>query len=396
MKKRMRYTAILASAAMLCGTVPAMHASALYVWGTAGNDAFSEMQQVDDKGLFSGIPTGEGIGTADNYQVLTSHYSYDREFEVTDADTGETKTELHHIEGDRLYVVCPRENVLRFVLRADLDEAEAKQQAETILRKYYPDMVADANGAGIPVSFGQGSYVNSYEIRDRTDTAGSAELSDAIMKELAQAGLISAFYTWGQTANFQEVWYQYPTAYSPTGHKWDSEYKELELIPYDWDAIEAWVETHHPECEFVHLTAEDTELAKQIGYYDYAQNKAYIDEQDGMYAVIPPDGTAFPEHFEIAAELYAEFGIAQDYLCPESINPPRNGLNALAVAGDLNLDCAVNVKDAVLLARLAGNGEDVAITDQGMANADVDGAEGVSVDDLTKLLQAIANLIQLS
>lgn len=63
--------------------------------------------------------------------------------------------------------------------------------------------------------------------------------------------------------------------------------------------------------------------------------------------------------------------------------------------GDANCDGEVNVKDAVLLARLAGNEADVVITDEGMANADVDGVKGISVDDLTKLLQAIANLIQL-
>ena len=134
MKKRIRFTAFLASTAIICGTLSSMNASALYCWGTADGGEFADMQQLDDKGMFKWIGYGGVPGTPCDYQVYTQHYSQDVEAEVTYADTGETKIETTHYEGDNLYVVMPRSNILRMVFRSDLDETETKQKAVTILR----------------------------------------------------------------------------------------------------------------------------------------------------------------------------------------------------------------------------------------------------------------------
>ena len=48
-----------------------------------------------------------------------------------------------------------------------------------------------------------------------------------------------------------------------------------------------------------------------------------------------------------------------------------NGQNALAVAGDVTLGCAVGVSDAVLTARFCTEDSTAVITDQGKQNADV-------------------------
>ncbi|MBR4201302.1 MAG: hypothetical protein IKQ91_08545 [Oscillospiraceae bacterium] len=197
MKKRMRLAAILAGAMMLCSAIPAAPVSALYCWGTAGEGEFADMQQLDDKGMFKWIGYGGIPGTPRDYQVYTQHYSRDVEAEVTYSDTGETKIETTHYEGDNLYVVMPRSNILRMVIRPDLDETETKQKAVTILRKYYPEMLVDANSYGFPASFHKCAPC-TYELCDRSETAGSEEVSAAIMKDMAQAGLITEFYTWGQ------------------------------------------------------------------------------------------------------------------------------------------------------------------------------------------------------
>ena len=62
--------------------------------------------------------------------------------------------------------------------------------------------------------------------------------------------------------------------------------------------------------------------------------------------------------------------------------------------GDTDGNGQVNVADAVLLARVAGNDPQVAneITAQGLENADVDGKNGVTGDDLTLLLRVLAHL----
>lgn len=418
MKKRMRIAAILAGAMLLCSAIPAAPVSAaettavipLYCWGTADGSEFQDMTLLDDKGMFAWIPHGEGIGTSDNYQVFTYHYSFDREDTFTDLDTGETITEMRHYEGNPVYVVCPRENVLRIVLRKDIDHDEAEQKMFEILEKHYPGITefSQTTSPETPkryyayqVQEGVTDLECYYDLVDNSKrfpteeakTAGVPEIADGILHDLAKAGLISEFYTWGQTANYQEVWYTYPTAYYPTSHKWNDSYTALEDVTYDWDAVDAWVQEHHPECRFVCAALEDTELAKKLGYYNYEQQKAYFDDRDEMYAVIPPEGTNFPEHFAIAAELYDEFGIICEWSCPESVaESPLIGQNALAIAGDVTLDCSIDVSDAVLLARFCTEDSTVVITEQGKQNADVNGSGNIALDDVTVILRKIAKL----
>ena len=392
MKKRMRFAAMLAGAVMLCGTISTVPVSALWWWGTADGKEFADMQQVDDKGMFKWIGYGGVPGTPRDYQVYTQHYSQDVEAEVTYADTGETKIETTHYEGDRLYVVMPRSNILRMVFRSDLDETEAKQKAVTILRKYYPEMLVDAKSTGFPAFFYH-SAPYTYELCDRSDTAGSEEVSAAIMKAMAQAGLITEFYTWGQTAQYQQVWITYPTAYYPTSQKWNSSYTALEDVTYDWTSIEAWVQEHHPECEFICVTPDDIETAKLIGQYDPALNKVFFKNNiEQMYAIVPPDGTAFSDHFAIAAELYEQYGLAAEWECPESTNEQMIGQNALAIAGDVTLDCSIDVSDAVLLARFCTEDSKAVITEQGKQNADVNEDGNIALDDVTAILRKVAKL----
>ncbi len=393
MKKRMRFAAMLAGAVLLSSAIPAAPVSALWWWGTASEGEFGEMQQLDDKGMFQWIGYGGVPGTPRDYQVYTQHYSQDVEAEVTYADTDETKIETTHYEGDKLYVVMPRSNILRMVLRSDLDETETKQKAVTILRKYYPEMLVDVNSTGFPASFHKCAPY-TYELCDRSETAGSSEVSAVIMKDMAQAGLITEFYTWGQTAHYQQVGNTYPTAYYPTSQKWNSSYTALEDVTYDWTSIEAWVQEHHPECEFICVTPDDTETAKLIGQYDPALNKVfYKNNIEQMYAIVPPDGTAFSDHFAIAAELYEQFGLAAEWECPESVNEQMIGQNALTAAGDVNLDCSIDVSDAVLIARFAAEDREATMTDQGRQNADVTHDNNVDSQDAAKILQYIAKKI---
>ncbi len=400
MKKMMRIAAMLASAAIFCGSLSAAPVSALYCWGTTDGSEFQDMTLLDDKGMFSGVPRGEGIGTADNYQVLTYHYSFDREDTFTDLDTGETITEMHHYEGNPVYAVCPRKNWLQFDLREGLDKEKATDQILAVVRNYYPNIQDNIHNPYQNRSDQSDAIIyqgwwneNSYQLADYSENAGSAEIADSLMHDLAEAGLISAFYSWGQTADYQEVWYRYPTAYYPTSYKWNSDYTVLEDVNYDWAAIEVWVNENHPECEFVHVTLEDTESAKEIGYYDYEQRKVYFDGRDEMYAVIPPEGTTFAEHFAIAAELYEQFGLAAEWLSPASAaESPLIGQNALAVAGDINIDCSIDVADAVLLARLCTEDAAVQISEDGMKNADVNADGTLSSDDVIAILKMIAKI----
>ena len=64
------------------------------------------------------------------------------------------------------------------------------------------------------------------------------------------------------------------------------------------------------------------------------------------------------------------------------------------MAGDANLDGIVTVSDAVLLARVAAEDVSAKITDEGRANGDCDGVEGISSDDVIMVLKYVAGIIQ--
>ena len=411
MKKTWKKLTALLLAACAAASVPAVSASALWYWGNASNDQFADMQQLDDKGMFAAVPRGEGIGTADNYQVFTKHIERVAEPEEINPHVDQPITEPVTIKADQVYVVCPRENSFRCVLKKDLDETEAETKMLEILDQYYPEIstlylnykngnnyygVEMAKGTTFPIII-SGIFENYIEITDRSETAGSEEITSGIMRDLAKAGLISEFYTWGQTAHYQQVTLHSrnasPTVYYPTGQKWNEDYTKLEPIYYDWDVIEAYIKNQYPECEFVCVTLEDTELAKKIGYYNEEKQKPYFGNDDYMYAVIPPEGTAFPEHFAIAAELYEQFGIKAEWLCPESASAPITGQNALAAAGDINLDSAIDVSDAVLLARFCAEDSEAVITAQGKQNADLDYDGNITGEDVITILKMIAKLI---
>ena len=60
--------------------------------------------------------------------------------------------------------------------------------------------------------------------------------------------------------------------------------------------------------------------------------------------------------------------------------------------GDVNCDGGVDVSDAVLLARFTAEDQEAVIEDQGKKNADVDGAFGLTGDDVIFILQFIAKI----
>ena len=64
--------------------------------------------------------------------------------------------------------------------------------------------------------------------------------------------------------------------------------------------------------------------------------------------------------------------------------------------GDMTCDGKVDVSDAVLIARYIAEDRNAVVTDQGLANADIDETKGVGEGDLTMVLKAIAKMIILN
>jgi hypothetical protein len=367
MKTKRLTAALLAGSVMLCSSAFSVHAADAWKPEESGiltgGITVRDLQQADDRGMYSDMSERARLWYTDTqspYAVYTYHFD----------QSGY----------DALYYAAPRRNILRYVLREGPYDETAYNNAIAIASKIMTKYGSDAE----PYDLGDNK---TFEIQiskqDGTfpQPVGSSDAADEMMTALAQAGLISEFYAWGQTAAYFELEHGYLTAYSA---------QQCE----DWDAVAAWVQENHPECGFICVTDEASDGAETIGL----ANDEYLRSKCPVYAVTVPEGTAFADHFTLAADLYAEFGLyANARPSPkEDGGGEIIGKNALAIAGDADLNCKVNVIDAVLLARITADAADLSDAElpaQGKANADVTHDGAVNQDDLMKLLRYLSQQI---
>jgi hypothetical protein len=377
MKKKMRLTALLAGAMITCNAIPTTANAFDWYWGTAANNAYSDMTVLDDRGMLKGFAMN-GTEYRD-YQVVTQHESRDIEVNASYADddviyvvTGTTDTITQHIERDLLWVIMPRKHTLRVVLRSDLDEAAAKQKAEAIIKKYEADL---QNGENPVYSY----FDRVFEIYYGGTDAPSEELAGAIMHDLAEAGFISEFYTWGQTADYK---YIEPDVLTFDAYRLDeSDYKTM--IPnFNLTAVNEYFAANGLACAAEEIIDENGRMLVNGTVEPFKYYRIDVDE-----------GMTLAEQFAVSAGLYANFGYMPRLSSPETVNSDiAKGQNALTVKGDLNLDCRTTVADAVMLARLTAEDQTVNITDAGLANADVDSDGNMTALDVTALLREIAGI----
>ncbi|MBR3418275.1 MAG: dockerin type I repeat-containing protein [Oscillospiraceae bacterium] len=368
MKKMMRFAAMLASASMMCAMIPIQPASA-QIWTLVGSEtetAFQDMIQLNDKGMLNF--SGSDVPYQVYMQYVTDYYDK----EVTDPDTGETGIERMYYDNCRVYMVSPVKDTLWFVLREDQPDAE--EQMLAIMDQYYPEIsqtfaqrvpneYASLNPSFYVFNDGSSTGPHLYELWDLTEHAGSQERSDSILHDLAEAGLITEFYTWGQGA-FCQQYYGW-LSYAEDG--------------FDKEKVERYLTEHAPDCtvaEHIHESAfPDTVLTWKD------------------YELVPGEDMSFAEQFALAADIYEETGIRPALSCFFEAEQQVLGQNALAAAGDVNLDCSIDVSDAVLIARFAAEDREAVITDQGRQNADVTHDGNVDAQDAEKILQYIAKKI---
>lgn len=367
MKKTMRIAAMFAAAGMMCAVMPVQPVSA-EIWTLVGSEtetAFQDMIPLDDKGMLN------FSGSDASYQVYMQYCTDFYDTEVTDPETGETSIERVYFDNCRTYVVSPRMNALFFTLRSDKPEAE--QQMLEILDQYYPEISTSYlqyvpnEYASLEACFDvlrDGTIVgpHRYELVDQTESSGSQERSDSIMHDLAEAGLITEFYTWGQSA------------YCQTYNGWG------EYLPdyFDREKVENWLTENRPG-----YTVTEHILESQL--------PQDIVKTFTTYRITADHELSFAEQFTLAADIYEGTGIRPGIWSFDDIQEAL-GQNALAIAGDVTLDCSIDVSDAVLLARFCTEDSTAVITDQGKQNADVNGSGNIDLDDVTAILRKIAKL----
>lgn len=374
MKKKKLFAALTAcavSAAML----PAVNAFAAlpYYWGTVKAEDYANMTVLDDCGMFEWLAEGEALGKNRPYLTCTEHFATDRD------DDGDGVPE--HQEWDTLAVLFPRVNTLTFTLEGGLDTEEAAQKILPVLRKYYPDLndlyhnpAPYQHWSEEPV---HKSYLTmndfysddiSFVLTDLDETAGDPETAGKIMHDLAAQGLISAFYSWGQTAD-----YIVPVGYMYQNGKYIFEYEFFDRGPVSPAEVQAYLAENAAGCTFEQV--EDT----GAGYWP-------------AYRLYCREDMDFAAAFEVTAQMKKTLGIAPTFLILESAEAPKLGQNLLTQSGDLNIDGKVSIADAILLARYLAEDRTVSMLPAGRQNAELDGDGLLTAADLASLLRLIAGI----
>ena len=342
MKKIMkRITALLTCAAML-SSAAVLQANA---WGLR-KTGFDPQDACDDKGMlgFTGDYFVACGGNRNDVPGTEYDYDYDNTYNID--------------------VYKPRRDCISFVLRPGLNTEEAEASARKIVQKYYPDAATKKLVRSDGCSE---RCTRTMHLFDLTENAGSAELADSLMRDLAAEGLICEYYTWGENAR---------RFYGKLGFtRFDGQYacKYTLEDDDDLDAVEQFLTEHDLNCTI----------------------KAYPRENAiGSFYVILNGKRTFRELFDVAAALYEAFGYMMWFIQPQDMwDPYEYFQNSLALLGDVNLDCSVDVSDAVLTARYIAEDSEAALTECGLGNADTNEDGTVTLDDVTLLLQYLAKKI---
>lgn len=168
-------TALLTCAAML-SSAAVMQANA---WELRNTGSVIPEETWDDHGM---IRDRFCMERPDEYYVPVSHCRND---ELGDDETP-TYEEVY------LALIRPRKNSLTFTFRADPDPDGNVERALTLIGQYYPDVVLSRDAEN-PVRLQQEwdarlQLTRTFSLVVDTETAGSAEIADALMHDLAAEG----------------------------------------------------------------------------------------------------------------------------------------------------------------------------------------------------------------
>ena len=309
----------------------------------------------------------------------------------------------HENGGNTIYYVTPRTNTLRVVFREDLDLYFAADQAADVLDAYFPGIKGEIGQSGSSIYYTKGVYSDvdyasfgqSWELDSRAfdlfvndcyleSSERSAALEADIFLALAQRGLISEFYGFGETAQYgtgslnsdilQDCFPYYQVDADKDDpdalHSGEQYWKE---IPTDWDAVRAYLAEHYPD-----YTVEEYEK------YNAAMDKTYV-----RYRINGIENLTLYEKVDLAEELRVKFHVTNGYIygLKTSEQSSSTGHNALEQPGDTNLDCEVDILDVIAANKhILGVGS---LDKTGLKNADMDGNGTADAEDSLAILKSI-------
>ena len=373
--------------ALACLPVTGIRAQAVAHDSGANWEQFAELEIVDDRGMIA--------------------FSEDDVIYCDDRST--------------LYQVSPRKNYIQFVLREDVDPDAALAEIAELADEWIPGIKYGLDTDWYE-NFGTRHYSvkaedgrtkliqmwqnEAYDPETKTDYPGrivqinareeycTKELEANLLLALARRHLISEFYGWGETADYQEGCFMDGVLnYSDSGVNWmlktyseGSNWEES-----DWDVVQAYLDAHYPGAileKYVHHEeiTDQYEDGASPGEVTLIRTPVYY------HRVVPAEELSFREKAELAAELWENCRLGCLTFFELADVPPVTGHNALESPVDVTLDCELSLLDAIALNKNLLGME--SLCDTALKNADADGNGTADASDSLAILRELVGLTE--
>ena len=284
-----------------------------------------------------------------------------------------------------IYSLHPRNEHIQFRLREGLEVDTSRAKVLEIAERYYPGVKAawDSEfnsawvGQGIEKPDYQLSYAGfsqskdyglTYDLYDTQKSDDSDQKSKSLMYDLSAAGLLSEFYGWGQTADYEKIEIGSGVLCYPNCSEDDEK--------YDLEAVKNYLTAHHAECNLVMI---GTQMEEAPNRYRYA------------FRIEVPEAETAEDEFALAVELYEKLGIKAQYSVLETMpGSMLFGSNSMERPGDANLDCVVDILDVIAANKnILGVGT---LDKTGVKNVDMNGNGTADSEDSLAILKAALDI----
>ena len=364
------------------GVTVSAESETLSYWGNTTWDAFENGEFYDDHGLFSG------------------------------------KNGFLYLGSTGMYRVTPSENYLRFDLREPVDKDEAikvGREIVEILDPYYPGVLEHyeedvKNLSGIfrnvhwyddAINFtsfeslwNSESLCTGFQLKTTRLASNASETEAAVLLAMAKRHLLSGFYGWIGKAYYERIYFEtellpgfescVPLVDENGKAVYDNKrliYKELEL-----DCVQAYLDEAYPGYVF-----EEMDGGWKVPVIASDGTTQYV--EDKVYQVIPTEEVNLKVALPLMVELHDRFGLSVPICFLDSAGGTaigQIGHNALERAGDVTLDCEVDIMDVIALNKqLLGA---ATLCDTAAKNADVNASGTPDDTDSLSILKYVVEL----
>ena len=357
--------------ALACLPVTGMRVQAVdlpYVWGNTTWEPFAGMEPVNDRGFSRILAKGEGFGDVPGLIYIDENSTY------------------------YLYLVIPREHSISFTLRDSVDPDENAGEIAAILDRFFPGMLAayEADPKNLKITDNDGNALvnvwhsfgnpNEFHVWVKDLPENAQEIESELLLALAGQHLISAYYGWGETADYMCGGFDEALAYYNYYVVYDG--NEPTRIPVDIEAVQAYLDIQHPGYK-VGKGKEGEIILREAGGLAYS----------GAFHIVPDKELSLREKAELAFELWEQFSLAPRVgLMESAASDPLTGRNAPESPGDVTLDCELSLLDAIALNKNLLGME--SLCDTALKNADADGNGTADASDSLAILRELVGLTE--